>query len=61
MPWPDIGHTMARLVSFVGLLLMLEACMTVRCQHAVLVGVMLSVTLVAADSPVAGKVTRFAD
>lgn len=52
---------MAGLVSSVGLVLMLKALMHAHGQHAVFLGMTVLVTVIAADSPVAGKRTPFAD
>ena len=52
---------MAGLVSSVGLVVMLKALMHARGQRAVFLGMTVLVTVIAADSPVAGKRTPFAD
>lgn len=52
---------MAGLVSSVGLVVMLKALMHVRGQHALFLGMTVLVTMIAADSPVAGKRTPFAE
>ncbi|KAG7521648.1 hypothetical protein JOB18_003626 [Solea senegalensis] len=46
---------MAGLVSFVGLVLMVKAPMNIQGHHALLLGMTVLVTLIAADSPVADK------
>lgn len=52
---------MAGLVSFVGWVVMLKALVHAHGQRAVFLGMTLLVTVIAADSPVAGKGTPFAD
>lgn len=52
---------MAGLVSSVGLVVMLKALMRTRGQRALFLGMTVLVTVMAADSPVAGKRTPFAD
>lgn len=52
---------MAGVVSSVGLVVMLKALMHARGPHAVFLGMTFLVTVIAADSPVAGKREPFAD
>lgn len=52
---------MAGLVSSVGLVVMLKALMRARGLRALFLGMTVLVTVIAADSPVAGKRTPFAD
>lgn len=52
---------MAGLVSSVGLVVMLKALMHAHGQHGVFLGMTVLVTVIAADSTVAGKKTPFAD
>lgn len=52
---------MAGSVSSAGLVVMLSSLLHIRGQHAVLLGLMVLVTVSAADPYIAGKKTRFAD
>lgn len=52
---------MAGLVSSVGLVVMLKALMCAHGLRALFLGMTVLVTVIAADSPVAGKRTPFAD
>lgn len=54
-----LRRTMTALVSSTGLVVMLKALMHARGQCAVFLGITVLVTVIAADSPVAGKTTPF--
>lgn len=52
---------MAGSVSSAGLVVMLSSLLHIRGQHTVLLGLMVLVTVIAADPYIAGKKTHFAD
>lgn len=52
---------MAGSVSYACLVVMLSSLLHIRGQHAILLGLMVLVTVSAADPYIAGKKTRFAD